>query len=88
MTEFTPDWVSPPGDSIEDALDELGMTQIEFARRIGFSKKHVNELIKGKKSITPSTAIKLEMVLGGSASFWNRLEMLYQEALICKGESP
>ncbi len=39
---FEPDWVSPPGDTIADALEELGMSQAELAQRTGFTRKHVN----------------------------------------------
>ncbi len=78
---FACDWISPPGDTIEDALKELGMTQVEFAERTGFSKKHVNGLIKGSVAITAETALKLEAVLGAPAAFWLRREMEYREDL-------
>ncbi len=87
MTEtprFECDWVSPPGDTIADALEELGMTQAELAERSGFSKKHVNGLIKGKVAITADTALKLEAVLGAPATFWLRREMEYREDLARK----
>lgn len=80
-TRFECDWVSPPGDTIEDALEEQGITQAEFAKRTGFCKKHVNGLIKGKVEITAETALKLEAVLGSPASFWLRREIEYQEDL-------
>ena len=42
MTEqelsFTPDWVSPPGDTIIDALEERDWTQSQFAERLGYTK--------------------------------------------------
>jgi len=45
MTEqavsFQPDWVSPPGDTIADLLEEKGWTQAEFAQRCGYTTKHV-----------------------------------------------
>lgn len=78
---FRPDWVSPPGDTIGDALDELGMSQAEFAERTGFSRKHVNQLIKGKVAITADAAVKLEAVLGEPAQFWLTREVQYREAL-------
>ena len=81
---FECDWVSPPGDTIADALEELGMTQAELAERSGFSKKHVNGLIKGKVAITAETALKLEAVLGAPARFWLRREMEYREDLARK----
>lgn len=83
-TRFDCDWVSPPGDTIEDALEEQGMTQAEFAKRSGFSKKHVNGLIKGNVAITAETALRLEAVLGAPAAFWLRREMEYREDLARK----
>jgi HTH-type transcriptional regulator/antitoxin HigA len=75
------DWVSPPGDTIADALVELGMTQSEFAERTGLSREHVNGLIRGSVAITADTALKLEAVLGAPSSFWLRREMDYREDL-------
>jgi HTH-type transcriptional regulator/antitoxin HigA len=83
-TRFECDWVSPPGDTIADALEERGMTQIEFAERTGFSKKHVNGLIEGSVAITAETALKLESLLGSTASFWLGRELEYQEDLARK----
>ena len=80
-TRFECDWVSPPGETIEDALEEQGLSQADFARRTGFSKKHVNGLIKGNVAVTAETALKLEAVLGSPASFWLRREIEYREDL-------
>ncbi len=85
MTEqapaFQPDWVSPPGDTIADLLEEKGWTQAEFAQRCGYTTKHVSLLINGKASITEDTALKLERVLGGSARFWLVREAQYRETV-------
>lgn len=79
---FETDWISPPGDTIADMLEERGWTQADFALRMGYSEKHVNQLIKGKAPITPETAFKLERVLGSSVSFWLKREATYREKLI------
>jgi len=79
--KFEPDWISPPGDTIADALEELGMTQVDFAHRTGFTKKHINGLVKGHVEITAPAAIKLESVLGEPAAFWLRRDAQYREAL-------
>lgn len=84
QARFEVDWVSPPGDTIADALEELGMTQAEFAARTGFSRKHVNGLIRGSVAITAETALKLEAVLGAPGSFWLRREIEYREDLARK----
>ncbi|MGL5125807.1 MAG: HigA family addiction module antitoxin, partial [Fusobacteriaceae bacterium] len=70
-----------PGVTIKDELDFLGMTQSEFSERMAFSEKHISKIINGEAVITPETAIKLEMVLGISSSFWNNLESEYREQL-------
>ena len=76
-----PDWVSPPGETIEDLLEERGWSQAELALRTGFSRKHVNELVQGRVQITSDCALKLESVLGAPAKFWIQRESQYREAL-------
>ncbi len=78
---FSPDWVSTPGDTIVDLLEERGWKQSEFAERIGFTPRHVSQLIHGKSAITEDTALRLERVLGSSARFWMNRESQYREAL-------
>lgn len=71
----------PPGATIKEQLEERGMKQKEFAWRMGMSEKHISHLINGSVQLTPDCALRLEMVLGIPASFWNNLEAIYQEAL-------
>ncbi len=89
LSSFNPDWVSPPGagDTIADLLEERNWSQTEFARRTGYTEKHVSLLICGKTSITEDTAIKLERVLGSTAGFWLTREAQYREALMRNTES-
>lgn len=76
---FAPDWVSPPGDTILDLLEERGWTQQQLADRLGFSLKHVNQLIKGKVALSEEAAIRLQNVLGASVGFWLSREAQYRE---------
>ena len=78
---FKPNYAVPPGETLKESIDYLSMTQAELAQRTGRPKKTINEIIKGKASIMPDTAIQLERVLGVPASFWNNLERNYQETL-------
>lgn len=71
-----------PGETLIDLLEEKGMTQAELAERMGRPLKTINEIIKGKTSITPETAIQLEGVFSVPASFWMNLESNYQVALV------
>lgn len=85
-TVFQPDWVSPPGDTIADLLEEKGWSQAEFAQRCGYTTKHASLLINSKASITEDTALKLERVLGSSARFWLVREAQYRETIARKEE--
>ena len=71
----------PPGLTIKEQLEDRGMSQKEFASRIGYSQKHVSKLINGDVRLTQETANRLEMVLGVPAHFWNNLESIYREKL-------
>lgn len=64
-----------PGEMLlEEFLKPLGLTQAEFARRLGVSYPRLNEIIKGRRSVTPDTALRLAQVLGMSADFWLGLQ--------------
>lgn len=82
MTEttrsFTPDWVSPPGDTIADLLEERNWTQAHLAQLLGYTTEHISLLINGKAPIHEETALKLEKVLGSTAAFWLSREAQYQ----------
>ncbi|OWQ88580.1 DNA-binding protein [Roseateles aquatilis] len=82
---FAPDWVSPPGDTILDLLEERGWTQQQVADRLGFSLKHVNQLIKGKVPLSEDAAVRLQTVLGASVGFWLSREAQYRERLALQG---
>lgn len=72
---------TPPGVTIQEQLDDRGMMQKEFAKRIDISEEYISKLIDGEVHLTPEMAEKLELVLGVPASFWNKLEAIYQEKL-------
>jgi addiction module HigA family antidote len=60
-----------PGEMLlEEFLGPLGMTQVQLAQRIHVSYPRVNEIINGKRGITPDTALRLARLLGTTAEFW------------------
>lgn len=79
--QYTPDRVSPPGDTLQETLEALGLSQIDLARRIGRTTKNVNQVVKGKAPILAAMAIQLERVLGVPADFWLAREQHYRESL-------
>ncbi len=75
------DLVVPPGELLQEELNEIGMTQQEFAARSGRPPQVINEIILNKKRITYETALEFEKVLGIPAHFWVNLEADYQLSL-------
>jgi addiction module antidote protein, HigA family len=73
--------LSPPGDTIQETINAMGMRQNELAERMGKTESKINNIIKGKEPITVSTALKLELVLGIPAKFWLTRETNYREEL-------
>ena len=64
-----------PGEMLlEEFLKPLGITQSSFAIRLGVSFPRLNEVINGKRSVTPDTALRLARVTGMSADFWLGLQ--------------
>ena len=79
--EIAKSLLSPPGDTIQEHLDFIGMSQAELAERMGRPKEKINDLIKGREPITVPTAFQLEYVLGIPASFWLNSEKSYRKEL-------
>lgn len=71
----------PPGELIREILEDRGMTQADFATRMGRSQKFVSQLVNGKASLSYETAIELERVLGVASAVWNNWESTYRDAL-------
>ena len=81
INQYTPDTISPPGDTLLDVLEERDMSQAELARRMGRPTKTINEIVRGKVAIMPDTALQLERVLDIPAAFWNSREQQYRQYL-------
>lgn len=86
-TTFEPDFAIPPGETLAETLEALGMTQAELAERMGRPLKTINEIVAGKAMITSDTALQLEKVLGVPASFWTNHERVYRDALARRREA-
>ncbi len=55
---------------IEEFMEPLALTQGALAEAMGVQRKHVNELCKGRRTVTAATALILARVFGNSADFW------------------
>ena len=64
-----------PGEMLlEEFLKPLGISQSAFAVRLGVSFPRLNEIIRGKRAVTPDSALRLARVTGISADFWLGLQ--------------
>lgn len=67
-----------PGKILEkEFLEPLEMTQTELAQKLDVAYPRINEIINGKRNITPETALMLGRVFEVSAEFWLDLQMKY-----------
>lgn len=65
-----------PGEMlVEEFLNPMQITQRELADAIHVPYQRVNELVNGKRGVTPSTALRLARFFGVSADFWLNLQM-------------
>lgn len=71
----------PPGATIEEQLEDRGMTAKDLAEKLGWTEKYVEALLNGETPLTPYVAECLEVALGIPAGFWIRYEAGYREKL-------
>ena len=74
-------YVPHPGEYIKDAIEELGITQNEFAIRIGTTGKTISKIINGDSNITFDIASKLSAFFGTSDNLWMNLQYSYNQYL-------
>src|SRR5690242_18290166 len=82
MSKDIPAEVFPPGEYVRDELEARGWTQQDLALILGRPANAINQIIAGKRSITPETAKGLAAAFGTSAEFWMNLENAYQLAQV------
>ncbi len=66
-----------PGEVLADELIARNEVKSSFAIRIGMYPSHFSDLLKGKRNVSASIAIRLEQELGTPAEFWLGLQMDY-----------
>ena len=79
--------VKSPGSKIREELSGRGMSQKEFALRMGLTEKHVSKLINEEVQLTVDVSVRLETVLGIPASDWNAMEASYRESLLREAQA-
>jgi len=61
----------PPGEMLEqEFIKPLGLSRAEAARRLGVPANRITQIVKGRRAITPETALRLEALFGWPAAYW------------------
>jgi len=76
--ELIPAEATHPGQLIRDEIESLAITPQEAATKMNITANVLNELISGKRNLTPALALKLESFLGINAEYWLRLQIKYE----------
>lgn len=77
-----------PGEMLlEEFLRPMGLSQRELAEGIHVPYQRVNEIINGRRGITPSTALRLAKYLGVSPDFWMNLQLRWDLYFAGKSEA-
>ena len=64
-----------PGEMlVEEFLKPLGISQTDFAKRINVTYARLNEIVHGKRGVSPDTALRFSQALGTSAELWLNLQ--------------
>ena len=71
----------PPGESIAENIEFLGVPLTELATALALPVEAVNELIVGDRAITPDIAVALEAAIGTPAQLWLNLEARYRATI-------
>ena len=66
-----------PGQYLSDELKDIGITPTELARQIDVPANRISEIIRGRRSITGDTALRLSHWFGATPQFWMNLQSAY-----------
>ena len=64
-----------PGEFLGEFLEDLGISQAELARRIQVPFQRVNDVVHARRSVTPSTALRLARFFGNTPAFWMNAQL-------------
>jgi len=66
-----------PGEFLKEILDELDISQAEFARAIGLSAMRISHVVKGKRPVTAEMALLFGKAFGQTPQYWINLQAAY-----------
>jgi addiction module HigA family antidote len=66
-----------PGETIREEIEELGISAYRLAQSLGMQETAVSQILRGKRRITPRTALRLGEFFGTNPQFWLNLQAAY-----------
>jgi addiction module HigA family antidote len=66
-----------PGDFLRETLEELGVSQAEFARNVGISPMRVSHVVRGTRPVTAELALLFGKAFGQTPQYWLNLQASY-----------
>lgn len=83
MTKFTGMKTPPhPGRLLRDDIDAIGLSVAKTAEALGVTRSQLHRVLSGDSAISPEMALRLEVVIGGSADHWLRMQAAYDTAKV------
>lgn len=77
-----------PGEHLAEILDELGISQYRLAKASGTPVKRISEVVRGRRSITADTALRVGLALGMTPESWLNLQASYDLDVARSGGGP
>ena len=71
-----------PGYYVEEAIQDMNISQSELAKRLGVSERTLSLFIDGQIDVSYNLARRLSMVLGTSIKFWFNLQRIYNNKML------
>ena len=71
-----------PGYYVEEAIQDMNISQSELAKRLGVSERTLSLFIAGQIDVSYNLARRLSMVLGTSIKFWFNLQRIYNNKML------
>lgn len=67
-----------PGEVLmEEFLEPMGISQYRLSKDIGVPPRRINEIVHGKRAISPDSALRLARYFGMTETFWSNLQVHY-----------
>ena len=82
LNSFSPDWISPPGATIQRLLVKTGRSRQALANALDVSDEILDKIISGKAVITKDIARRLGSFFGSSPEFWIKREKRYRDEMV------